>query len=873
MAQQKEKPLNAAQHDKDIISYSKEFMQRLKSITDAGVFIITSFALTGETVDHGAWIEAKAKASGARPYNDGDAIATDANVYYTINPRTRFNGRGQGDKGDIAQVIAFYADVDVGRVGHKKPSTYDTTAEALQAIDAFPLEPSITVDTGHGVQALWLFKEAVELSESFTVTDYEAINRGIQTLIGADTTADIGRIFRLPGSLNVKVAGDPKPVTIIRDTGAEYVIGDFDFVERAYSASASAASSSVSVSASASEPVAYTQKKVDRRGITGTLKTLIDTGRDSEHPERTDRSALIHSAVYKMAVKGFSDDEIYSVLTDPKNAISEKVLEHDTEKERMRYVSLSITKARETIKEEAIAKEKAIGEMNVLGHTADLDVVIHFRGSIITLPPDKLTGRVIKMLTGLSVGDEAAGFVDAMLNQARAKGKVNLSERIARGIHSGGDDVFIVNGDSVTRAVDGKIITEQRITESGKIIAHDEPWLNAAAFRDGYEKTSLESAYQAIHAIVSLFKWKEAWQTDYLAAFLMIAPFQTLMAWRPWLYILGARATGKTTFFDEVIRGLYPELTVRLDKTTAYACAQTLSGTGSVAVLDEFEKYRHLHDVMEALKIASRGGYFTRGTIGEKSKRFRLNHMPFLGSIYMAGNDAAQFSRMIVFELLPHNGAGLNTLPSPAERERIGARSIGATYREWREIERIAKEYTQHPRDHFGDGVDTRQVDNFAYARAILSIVKDQTSDDFTFVTLPGQASEEITDDGMAILYTVLAARITVENTNTHGSVTRKEMALSSAIAKGRTDATQNYGVSVIERGEAKTKYFALNVPAVERELLRGSEYDKLKVLEPLSRIPGAIKTYDVKMNHVSRKCLLIPLSVVKMDDTDDDDD
>jgi hypothetical protein len=289
--------------------------------------------------------------------------------------------------------------------------------------------------------------------------------------------------------------------------------------------------------------------------------------------------------------------------------------------------------------------------------------------------------------------------------------------------------------------------------------------------------------------------------------------------------------------------------------------------------LDEFEKYRHLHDVLEALKIASRGGYFTRGTIGEKAKRFRLNHMPFLGSIYMAGNDAAQFSRMIVFELLPHNGAGLNTLPSPAERERIGARSIGATYREWREIERIAKEYTQHPRDHFGDGVDTRQVDNFAYARAILSIVKDQTSDDFTFVTLPGQASEEITDDGMAILYTVLAARITVENTNAHGSITRKEMALSTAIAKGRTDATQNYGVSVIERGEAKTKYFALNVPAVERELLRGSEYDRLKVLEPLSRIPGAIKTYDVKMNHVSRKCLLIPLSVVKMDDTDDDDD
>ena len=151
--------------------------------------------------------------------------------------------------------------------------------------------------------------------------------------------------------------------------------------------------------------------------------------------------------------------------------------------------------------------------------------------------------------------------------------------------------------------------------------------------------------------------------------------------------------------------------------------------------------------------------------------------------------------------------------------------------------------------------------------------MKDQTNDDFSFVTLPGQACEEIADDGMAILYTVLAARITVENTNAHGSITRKEMALSSAIAKGRTDATQNYGVTVVERGEAKTKYFALNVPAVERELLRGSEYDKLKVLEPLSRIPGAIKTQNVKMNHVPVKCVLIPVSAVKIDEDDDDDE
>ena len=850
----------AAVNGEYIISQVARFMQRLKNIaTEEDIFIITRFVPTGKTFGRGSWKEVETKAAKPRVYREEDAIDQDANVYYTVNPRVRFNGNGQGTKSDISRVVAFYADMDVGKIGHKKASPFETNEEALAALDCFPLPASFVIDTGHGVQALWLFKEAVDISPSFTIADYESINRGIQSMIGADTTADISRIFRLPGSWNVKVKDDPKPVTIIRESDMEYTVGDFDFVSRDGTATIPASS-----------PAEYTRKKVDKRKLTGSLKELIESGRDPEKPDNTDRSAMVHSAVFRMASKGFSDDEIYSILTEPAYKISEKVLEKESEKERMRYVSISIRKAREALEEKRREAEAAIGEMEILGHTSGLELVVFFRGAVIPLPMREISGKTLKLLTGLSFGDSAAGAIDALIEQARDAGTINLSEKIARGIHRGDDeDVFIVNGDTVTRVIGEKLESAKRIIESGKIIEHERTeWLNGESFREGFEKITLKNAYDEIHRMVSLFKWKAQWQADYLAAFLMLAPFQSLMNWRPWLYVLGARNTGKTTFFDEVIRGLYPELTARLDKTTSYACAQTLSGTGKIPILDEFEKYRHLNDVMEALKISSRGGYFTRGTTGERARHFRLNHMPWLGSIYLAGNDAAQLSRMIVFELIPHNGAGLSSLPSANERERIGARAIGAMYREWRAIEELARKYSQAPKEHFGEGVDTRQADNFAYARAILSIINEQINEDFGYVLLPDQASEEITDDGMEILYTILSSRITVEDRTSLDNIARRELSIAGAIATNRTGEIQRYGVNVVTH--KSEKYFVINTPMVQRHLLRNTDFAGLKVSEPLTRITGAFRS-KAKIDHTTRDCVFIPFSILPIEDDEDE--
>ncbi|MCP6769381.1 hypothetical protein NL529_31495, partial [Klebsiella pneumoniae] len=75
-----------------------------------------------------------------------------------------------------------------------------------------------------------------------------------------------------------------------------------------------------------------------------------------------------------------------------------------------------------------------------------------------------------------------------------------------------------------------------------------------------------------------------------MSAFVMLAIVQQVMKWRPWIYVTGAAATGKTTFWEDILQHIYGGLVERLDKSTAHATAQTIGNSGRIPVFDEFEK-------------------------------------------------------------------------------------------------------------------------------------------------------------------------------------------------------------------------------------------------------------------------------------------
>jgi len=171
-----------------------------------------------------AYLEVRGKKEGGpmsfrRFYRSPGALLKDMGRWgpglnYWIGVGLRKDTKG-GAKVNLLALTAAFADVDVGKAGHKGAVKYQTKDEALAAIEAFPLRPSLVIDSGGGFQPYWLFREAVPLTQEI-ITRLEGINRGLAQALGADLAAtDAARILRLPGTFNMKLTGKPRPVKII----------------------------------------------------------------------------------------------------------------------------------------------------------------------------------------------------------------------------------------------------------------------------------------------------------------------------------------------------------------------------------------------------------------------------------------------------------------------------------------------------------------------------------------------------------------------------------------------------------------------------------------------------------------------------------
>jgi putative DNA primase/helicase len=147
----------------------------------------------------------------------------------------------RGTNATARAIPGLWADVDVGGPMHGKahkntklPPTYED-ARALIA-EAIPLEPTVIIDSGHGLYFWWLFAEPSSLdTEQDREEAAELVYRFQATLRKRaeahgweiDGTADLARVLRLPGTINHKL--DPVPVRIIAlDPTRRYQTDSFD---------------------------------------------------------------------------------------------------------------------------------------------------------------------------------------------------------------------------------------------------------------------------------------------------------------------------------------------------------------------------------------------------------------------------------------------------------------------------------------------------------------------------------------------------------------------------------------------------------------------------------------------------------------------
>jgi len=256
-------------------------------------------------------------------------------VYFGVNPRMKQGGA----KKNVEWVSTFHAEVDYGNDGHKKAPLHANYDEALDAIDQFAFEPSIITHSGGGFHCYWVLGSPINVKET-GVDKIEGINKKLSALIGGDPgTQDISRVLRVPGTFNFKMPDNPRPVTLVADSGKYYDLGDFKYLvlpdEKPLELREDVPTLSNNNTAN---NVNLNPADIDRLPVSERIKNLIRYGNDGTYASRSDAD---FSVILALINCGRSENDIKQVFLTHK--IGVKFREHPSPDQYLKY---SIDKAK-----------------------------------------------------------------------------------------------------------------------------------------------------------------------------------------------------------------------------------------------------------------------------------------------------------------------------------------------------------------------------------------------------------------------------------------------------------------------------------------------------------------------------------------------
>ena len=270
---------------------TREFLESLtESALDDGLGWLTIWALSNKRSSHFT------AAAAADEYAAKWRAETD--LYYApVLRRSDLGAKRRGGLGDLSVALAVWADVDVHVEGiHNDAALPPSKEAARQIVERMGRPPSIVVDSGNGIQALWLFSEPVEADDRLA-----ELSRRWEATLQAEARSlgygyDVGnwnldRILRLPGTLNFK--GDaPKEVSILSVDSVRYTVDDLEAVAIDVSLSAAAAA--------AGHPATFSaiQRDLETVGGAFTIRRDVDPpgavlGMMEADPERVGASWIL----------------------------------------------------------------------------------------------------------------------------------------------------------------------------------------------------------------------------------------------------------------------------------------------------------------------------------------------------------------------------------------------------------------------------------------------------------------------------------------------------------------------------------------------------------------------------------------------------
>ena len=244
-------------------------------------------------------------------------------VYVGVNTRV---GRA-ASKENVHWLAGFHAEVDYGEAGHKKKPEYDTYDDALAAIKAYKLQPTLINHSGGGLHCYWVLNEPANVSKS-GLDALENVNRALMDGVKADSgTHNINRILRVPGTFNFKLPQNPRPVDIVLDSGPTYDLETFKpFMN--FKSKPKVKKTPVSALPDSSE----WDQDIFSLPVSDKIKSLIVSGNDGSYSSRSEADQAVITALVN---KGIGFDKIKTIFQN--FVIGEKYRMHSSPDEYLRH--------------------------------------------------------------------------------------------------------------------------------------------------------------------------------------------------------------------------------------------------------------------------------------------------------------------------------------------------------------------------------------------------------------------------------------------------------------------------------------------------------------------------------------------------------
>jgi len=251
-------------------------------------------------------------------------------IYFGVSVR---KSSENGKKENCLYLPALYIDIDVGKIGHNKQSFFNSKTDVGAHLTKMNLNPSIIVDSGHGIHVYWLLDKPLMLDKD-SIKEAEGLMKHLELLCGGDSVKDVSRILRVPFTTNWKTEDGVSSGIIYSNYNYRYSLDEIRNL----------------IGKKGLDPViAVLEKSKD-------LKDLV-FGIDKDGNE--DRSAVDQKIICRLVHSGLEDHQITGVFNLFPTTGKYLTTKMESEKAADSYLSHSIKNARNYISPEITSFSKS----------------------------------------------------------------------------------------------------------------------------------------------------------------------------------------------------------------------------------------------------------------------------------------------------------------------------------------------------------------------------------------------------------------------------------------------------------------------------------------------------------------------------------